>query len=276
VENYHRWGPSVRTCFALAEGHVSPADMVMHTLRAALKFVLTQLPDSDTSNDLFSIHPMTSSRGIMGVTVATEHILDIILKQVTRLDATQQSQFFSMMCRDFQMESSFPSFYEKLMYLRLTGDPTATPLMCHPSTMGPPIAMPVVSNAISLSGSLNLNDANRNDLPFYWRPVSKDFMSFDAIICTLKNIFILKTTVSRTGGHYPKIRGLDFIREHIPTRFWNERQCYLVLITPDQDDATQLTSEVAEDYPELEVRYCVFPIGISTLTSLQLEKLHNL
>ena len=37
-----------------------------------------------------------------------------------------------------------------------------------------------------------------------------------------------------------------------------------------------LTSRVLEDYPELEVRYCVFPSGISTLISLQLEKLHNL
>lgn len=78
----------MRTCFALAKGHVSSAAMEMHALRAALKLVLTQLPDSDASNDLFSIwHSMTGSRGDMEVTVATEHILGTVLKQVTHLDA---------------------------------------------------------------------------------------------------------------------------------------------------------------------------------------------
>ena len=61
--------------------------MEMHALRAALKLVLTQLPDSDASNDLFSIHSMTGSREDMEVTVATEHILGTVLKQVTHLDA---------------------------------------------------------------------------------------------------------------------------------------------------------------------------------------------
>lgn len=130
----------------------------------------------------------------MGVMVATEHILDNVLKQVTCLDATQQFGFFNMMRGDPGLESSFRNFHEKLLYLRSTGDPTATTFMCHPST----------------------------------------------------------------------------------TRFWNERQCCLVLINPDQGRATGLTLKVLEDYPELEVRYSVLPSGTSTLTSLQLEKLLHL
>ena len=86
------------------------------------------------------------------------------------------------------LESPFRNFYGRLLHLRLTGDPTATTLMCHPSTMGPGhprLPYLLLQNATSLLGSLNLSDANQNDLPVYWRPVPKDFMSLDAIICTL-------------------------------------------------------------------------------------------
>jgi hypothetical protein len=282
VEYYNHWGPSVRTCFDLAEGNLSLETMEVNTSRAALKFAKTKLPvpgDSDPAdvfNMLFSIHPMTSSREDMKAMITTEHILDIVLEQVTWLDAAQQSEFFSMISGHPWLKSPLGNFYEKLTLVRLTADPTAAPLMCT-STTEAPIPMPVVPNVISLSGSSNLKDANQNNLPFYWRPVSQTFTSLDAIICTPEKIFLLQTTVS--SKHSLKIQGLNFIREHIPTRFWGERQCCLVFIPPDQDRATRLSSKaysVLEQYPELKVFSCAFPIGTSTFTSLQLEKLRKL
>ena len=282
MEYYDHWGPSVRTCFDLAEGNLSPETMEVKTSRAALKFAKTKLPlledsdPADVSNILFSLHPMTSFREDMKAMIATEHILDIVLEQVTWLDAAQQSEFFSMISGHPWLKSPLGNFYEKLMRVRLTADPTAAPLMCTSTTEGP-IPMPVVPNVVSLSGSSNLKDANQNNLPFYWRPVSRTFTSLDAIVCTPEKIFLLQTTVS--SKHSLKIQGLNFIRQHIPTRFWAERQCCLVFITPDQDRATRLSSKAysaLENYPELKVFACVLPVGTSTFTSLQLEKLRKL
>ena len=184
-----RWGPSMHTGFAFAEGHAeSPATIKIRTLRAALEFVLTQRPHSDTSNDIFSIHS-TASRGVMKVMIATEYILHTILQQVTRLDAIRQ--FFNMMRGDPCLESSPRTCYEKLSQLQLTPDHgTAEPFVFRSSVIDPPITLPVIPNVIPLLSSLDFNDANQNNPPFYWRPVSQDFMSFDAIICTLDTIFL--------------------------------------------------------------------------------------
>jgi hypothetical protein len=282
VEYYDRWGPSVRTCFDLALGNLSLEAMELKATRAAIKFAKNELPfpdDSDfldVSNILFSIHPMTISRENMQVMIATDYMLDTVLAQVTRLDTAQQSEFFSAISGHPWLKSPLGNFYEKLMHVRLTTDLTAAPLMCT-STMEDPIPMPVVPNVVSLSGSSNLKNANQNNLPFYWRPVSPTFTSLDAIICTPKNIFLLQTTVSPT--HSLKVRGLTFIRQHIPTRFWTERQCCLVFVTPDQARGTRLSSKeysALKSFPELKVFSCVSPVGTSTFTSLQLEKLRKL
>jgi hypothetical protein len=255
--------------------------MEVKTSYAALKFAKTKLldplaGDSDPSNMLFSIHPMSNSREDMMAMIATEYILDIVLEQVTWLNAVQQSEFFTMISENPWLKSPLGNFYEKLMHVRLTADPTAAPLMCT-STTEAPIPVPVVSNVVSLSGSSNLKDANRNNLPFYWRPVSQTFTSLDAIICTQEKIFLLQTTVS--SKHRLKIHGLNFIRQHIPTRFWVERQCCLVFVAPDQDSAIRFSSKAypaLTKYPELKVFSCVFPIGTSMFTSLQLGKLRKL
>jgi hypothetical protein len=248
-------------------------------LHAAHKFAILELPmedDSDASNILFSIHPRPNSRGGMEITIATDHILNIILEQVTWLDVAEQFRFFTMISRDLWLESPLGRFYEKLICVRLTADLTAAPLICTSMTQ-PSIPVPIVSNVIPLSSSLDLKDANQNNLPFYWRPVSQNFTSLDAIICTLEEIFLLKTSVSSQDSL--KILDLNFIHEHIPTHFWQKRQCYLVFVTPDQDCATWLTSKaysILQEYPELEVCCCLFPIGMSTFTLLQLDKIRKL
>ena len=171
------------------------------------------------------------------------------------------------------LKSPLGNFYEKL---RLTADPAAEPLPCtseHQSS----ISIPVVPNVISISGSSNLSEADRNTLPFYWRPLSRNFTSVDAIICTRKEILLIQTTVSRKHGI--ELRGLKFIRDNIPSKFWQGRQCYLVFVTHDEDRATRLSSRTysaLEDFPEVKICSCVFPIGTSTFTSSQVNKLRKL
>jgi hypothetical protein len=133
-----------------------------------------------------------------------------------------------------------------------------------------------VWNVISVSGSSDFGEADQNTLPFYWRPVPQNFTSFDAIICTRTKIFLIRTTVSL--GHGMKLRGLESILNNLPSQFYEDRHCYVVFITPDQEQATRLTSRVypeLKDFPEVEVCSSVFPIGTSTFTSSQLNELRK-
>jgi hypothetical protein len=283
VEYYSDWGPSARTCLDLAEGNPSVETLEKNASRAALKFATTtKLPSldeydpDDVSNILFSIHPLNSSREIMCAKLATEHIVDMVLAQVTWLSAAQQSQFFSVISGHPWMKSPLGQFYKKLMHVRLTADPASEPLLCTRRN-GSSVSVPVVPNVVSVSGSWNLSQADQNTLPFYWRPVFPTFTSIHAIICTRKDIFLIQTTVA--SRHVIKIKGLHFIREHIPTQFWKERQLHLVFITPDQDRAARLSSKAyaaLKDFAELTVCSGVFAIGTSTFTSSQLNELRKL
>jgi hypothetical protein len=281
VKYYNDWGPSARTCLELAEGNPSVRTLEMNAFRAALKFAtVTTVPDeydpADVSDMLFSIHPVDSSRESMSAMVATDHLIDIVLAEVSWLDAAQQSKFFNMISLHPWLKSPLGNFYEKLLHVRLTADREVEPLLCKLQNGSPP-SIPIVPNVVSVSGSSNLSEANQNALPFYWRPVSKIFTSFDAIICTQTKIFLIQITVS--PRHSIKIKGLDFVRNNIPSQFWKERQCYIVFVTPDQDYAAQLSSRtypVLKDFPEVKVCSCVFPIGTSTFTSSQLTELRKL
>jgi hypothetical protein len=107
VKYHNDWGPSARTCLELAEGNLSVKTMQRSASRAPLKFattmktpILDEYDPDDVSHILFSIHPLDSSREIMSAMIATDNILDIVLAQVTWLDAAQQFQFFNMISRN--------------------------------------------------------------------------------------------------------------------------------------------------------------------------------
>ena len=279
VNYYNDWGPSARTCLELARNHITPKAMEEEAIFAARKFVQTALPmiegpnPSDASNVLFSIHPEDDSRDTMEAKIATDRILNIILRQLTWLSAAQQSEFFTMISGHPWLRSPLGNLYEKLIHVRLTADPSAKSLVCK-STTGDSILLPVVPRVVSLSGTSNLQNANRNQLPFYWRPAPTTFTSLDAIICTAEMIFLLQSTVS--GSPDIKEQGLDFIRTNIPTCFWKNRRCYIVFVTPDEDRGIQLISKkysILEGFPELELSYCVLPFGTSKFTSSQVHKL---
>jgi hypothetical protein len=237
---------------------------------------MEEYDSAHATNILFSIHPANKSRSRMRPAIATDRIHDIVLAQVSRLDAVEQSRFFGMISGHPWLKSPLGHFYEKLMHVRLTADPDAQPLSCLAAEDEPPVIIPVVSNVVSISGSTNLRHANKTCLPFYWRPVSQTFTTFDAIICTTAEIFLLQSTVS--PDHDMKRQGLEFIRKHIPAKFWRERRRYIVFVSPDESRATRLCSAFypeLNDFEEVEVLPCVFPIGTSTFTALQLQEVQN-
>jgi hypothetical protein len=137
VKYYTDWGPSIRVCLNLIDGAVSPNFMETAAARAARRLVkstenvptMETYDPADASNILFSIHPANKSRSDMLLVFATDHILDIILAEASRLDAVAQSRFFSMISGHPWLKTSLGHFDEKLMHVRLTVDPDALPLL---------------------------------------------------------------------------------------------------------------------------------------------------
>jgi hypothetical protein len=208
--------------------------------------------------------------------IATDRLVGIVLAQVTWLDAVQQAQFFSMISSHPWLKSPLGNFYEKLVHVRLTADPNAVPLPCLMED-GSSLSIPVVPNVVPVSGSSNLSDANTNVLPFYWRPVSQTFTSLDALVCTREAIFLIQSTVS--SKHDMKKTGLDFIRDNIPSKFWESRRQYLVFVAPHEASAARLRSReyrALKDFAEVDLRACTFPIGMSTFTASQINELRKL
>jgi len=157
------------------------------------------------------------------------------------------------------------------MHVRPTADPDDQPLPCLAAGDAPPVLIPVVSNVVSVSVCTNLREANQNTLPF-----SPSFTSFDAIICTIEEILLIQCTISRK--YDLKRAGLQFIRQNIPVTFWKERRCYVVFVTPNESHANSLCSAIypaLDDFPEVNVLSCVFPIGTSTFTALHLEEVQE-
>ncbi|KIM48621.1 hypothetical protein M413DRAFT_20980 [Hebeloma cylindrosporum] len=258
-----RWGPSARTCLALARGTPSLAAWEQKVMFTAGNFAEGELPlndfdPSDISDVLFSIHPRDSSREIMEARIATDHILDIVLEQLTWFNAAQQADFFNIISGHPLLKSPLGNLYGKINMLDS-------------------IPMPSVPRVISLSSSMYLQDANQNSLPSYWRQVSTTtFTSLTAIVCTATMIFLVQSTVS--PRYELKKLGLEFIRQHIPTSFWKNRQCCVGFIIPDKERGIQFTSTkytILKDFLELELRYCILPVGTSDLTLSQLGKLRQ-
>ena len=230
---------------------------------------------ADPPNILFSIHPVDGTRQRMAGRIATDYILDIVLAHVTWLDAVQQSQFFDWISGHPWLKSPLGNFYKKFMHVRLTADHAVGPLLCT-STNGSSLSIPVVPNIVSVSCSLNLSEANQHSLPFYWRPVSRNFTSLDAIICTSTKILLIQSTVS--SKHGINVNGLKNIRDNIPSQFWKDRQCHLIFITPGENGAIRLSSRThaaLKDFADVEIYSGIFPIGTSTFTSSQLNELRR-
>ena len=129
---------------------------------------------------------------------------------------------------------------------------------------------------ISFPSLAALSEANQHSLPFYWRPVSRNFTSLDAIICTSTKILLIQSTVS--SKHGINVNGLKNIRDNIPSQFWKDRQCHLIFITPGEDGAVRLSSRThaaLKDFADVEIYSGIFPIGTSTFTSSQLNELRR-
>jgi hypothetical protein len=277
------WGPSVRTCIMLVRGHKTVAQLERDASNAAAKFasnpkelftLVSGYADSDDfSNTLFAIKPEDSeSRDTMRACIPTDHLNGILALAVARFDAAQQSLFFGQISSHPWTKGSAGWIFEKLVHMRLMSA-SSPPLICI-STSNSTITIPVCDNTHPLNGKYALRDANKHELPFYWRPTSTTFTSIDGIVCTDSQIFLIQATVA--SKHDINEMGLDTIFNGLPVKFREKLWC-LVFITPTEECARGLrnqTISLSSCWMEkLNIYSCTFMVGDSKLNDTEIDHL---
>ncbi|KAF8342458.1 hypothetical protein F5887DRAFT_974351 [Amanita rubescens] len=281
---YWTWGPCARTCVKLVEGNLDLDEHRHNVSIAAAKFasdprklfgLVTEFNSDEVSHVLFFVRPekrSADSASAIRAEVPTKHLSGILALAVARIDAAQQSMFFSLISSHPWTKTPAGWMFEKFVHIRLAST-AAPPLTCVPADVGrDSLLIPVCGITRPLNGITGLREANKYALPFYWRPTSTSFTSIDGIICTDSDIILVQATVS--SKHKVKVSGLDAIRNGLPERFQRRNWC-LVFITSTEESAQALRDQnmtLPERWENLVIYSCTFMIG-RTLDDVELDTL---
>lgn len=105
LSNYRTWGPCARTCVNLVRGRLKVERHSTDVSNAAAKFVsspqsllglVREFNADEVLDVLLFVRPTADSRGHIRAEVPTKHLSSILALAVARVDAAQQSQFFSL------------------------------------------------------------------------------------------------------------------------------------------------------------------------------------
>jgi hypothetical protein len=243
LETAAKWGCSVRMCLQVARKRLNDLEMTNLATKAAKEFAQDPFQflrlgectsGENVSHMVICERPMSkTNRSAQRTEIPTEHIQEIIAKQVAEADVAQQSYFFTQISSHPWLKSSSGYLFEKFLFIRLTAPSQSQPLICKAviSTSSQPseLIIPTCATVIPLSGISGLSDARIHPLPFCWRPTSPNFAVVDAIICTEEEVILLQCTVS--PDHSLDVDALDQILDKFPKRFLSPRRRCLVYPT---------------------------------------------
>ena len=208
------------------------------------------------------MRPTADSRGHIRAEVPIKHLSGILALAVARVDAAQQSQFFSLISSHPWTTTPAGWMFEKFVHVRLAS-PLAPPLMCVPADVAKEhLIVPRCHETHPLNGTTGLRTVNKHLLPSYWRPTSHSFTSIDGIVCTESHILLFQATIS--SQHGVKVSGLDAIRGSLPVKFRESHNWCLVFITSSEKTARTLRNQkitLPERWKDLGIYSCTFMIG---------------
>jgi len=216
----------------------------------------------EVSHVLFFVRPTTDSRSHIRAEVPTKHLSGILALAVARVDAAQQSQFFSLISSHPWTTTPAGGMFEKFVHVRLAS-PLAPPLTCVPADVTKEhLIVPGCHETHPLNGTTALRTVNKHLFPSYWRPTSHSFTSIDGIVCTESHILLFQATVS--SQHGVKVSGLDAIHGSLPVKFRESHNWCLVFITSSEKTARSLRNQkitLPERWKDLGIYSCTFMIG---------------
>jgi hypothetical protein len=174
--------------------------------------------------------------------IPTRHLLGYVVRALAALDVAEQTKFFSMISSHPWLRGAAGWCFEKFVHMHLVAHPLSKSLKTTAAKRDSPRLVVLVCKQFCAFGGLNaLASANSQQLPFYWRLISTQFTSLDAIICTSKEILLLQTTISR--GHGVKPEGIQQVLGHLPKKFQEACRICLVFITDNEEAAVHLRNQ---------------------------------
>lgn len=159
--------------------------------------------------------------------------------------------------------------FEDFVLAWLSASPASSPLPCKTDNSGlTSFESPVSSreHLHSITSQQTLRNVNQYILPCCLIPVSQNFATVDAIVCSDDSFFTIQATVSST--HSAKPVGFNTIREAVPTTFLRARKWYHVFITNDESKAESLRNQQRDDLPD-DITICSAVFDIDQLGSIR-------
>jgi hypothetical protein len=189
------------------------------------------------------------------------------MKEVAKLDAAAQVSFYRQASTLLRFKETWEYMFETYFFVWLYSTERADVLSCtakSSTSAKPSRSSKRIKHSTSttddqaelrlqplgrakvfvISGDSNFQKARDSDTPFGWlsasRFDSRTFPSFDAIICTDKNIITIQLTVSESSRHTIKPDCFERLKQYLPATFERTRTWCHVFVTDCNENATLL------------------------------------
>ena len=275
LKDFKKWGPCARTCVGLACGSITEEQLQEDATRAAKMFAQNpsaftmETQSQDISHVLFTVSP-NDVRSTYTLRVATPYLRGLVTEEIAKFDAADHVSFY-------HHTSSLPAFkgtlgylFEKYFLAWLCSGKRGNVLSCVTKPLRSVRCKSKTSNVaaddqtklrlqplgrdrlIVSNGDSCFANAKDSNTPFGWVPASsRTFPSFDAVICTSRNIITIQVTVS--SEHTMEPDGFDRLKRHLPARFQSSKSWCHVFITDCADNADSLRKQNHQVAKEMNI-----------------------
>ena len=248
---FKKWGPATPTCIKLARGFLIEAQLQRKATDVAFKFArdpaAIDIQALSQESFLFTLTP-NDDRSVY-TPRASPYFCSLIMKEIAKLDTAAQVSFYRQASNLLGFEETWEYMFKTyfLVWLCSTEQDalSCTATSAKPSTLSKrststtddqaelrlkPLGLEKV---FTISGDSNFQKARDSDTPFGWLPASRFdsriLFSFDAIICTDKNIITIQLTVS--SEHAMKPDCFERLKQYLPATFERTRTWCHVFVT---------------------------------------------
>jgi hypothetical protein len=266
LKSFDKWGPSARTCLRLAGGTITEQELEKKMCMVAKNFAenptaITMEPNPEAdSHLLFTTLPDGPERSSAMLQVATPYLHCFVVEAIAKIDAAKQISFYSEASSHPYFRGAFGYVFEKFFYIWLSSNPdnklscTAWPRSAEPSRSTrstnsmadeqveqlhlQPVGLEKVIVYGGELGKKGYKSANEHQTPFSWIPASRSDATFDAVICTDKNVITVQVTVATE--HSMNEKGFTTLFNNLPKKFQKDRKWCHIFVTDCHDTAAKL------------------------------------
>jgi hypothetical protein len=240
----------------------------------------------DASHTLFTVFP-NDQRTDFTLRVTTPYLRGLVMEEIAKFDTADQISFYHRASSLPQFRGTLGYMFEECFLVWLYSAERANALSCtaeSTTSANPPRATTSATSANPLratrstrsksklsnvaadeqaelrlhplgrerltvvNGDSSFANAKDSHTPFGWVPASRTFPTFDAVICTDKNIITIQVTVS--SEHTMERDGFDRLKHRLPVKFQRTRTWCHVFVTDCPEKADSLRKQhhqVAKD-----------------------------